>query len=131
MSKASASIRQSVGNGGVNHHGDVMLIQRLLNTHGICKLKEDGHCGPRTQQAIAAFQKRFMHDPHARVDAGGLTWKMLQRHPQAAPVPVHVVAGNGSRVNPVNLATATINHQGLQILKESESLKLMPYLCPA
>jgi len=58
-------IGHSVGKGGSNRHGDVLLIQYILNTihldtgSDFCLpgiLVMDGLCGPKTLSAILAYQ---------------------------------------------------------------------------
>jgi hypothetical protein len=77
----------SVGKGGLNHSADVVLVQRLLNMHMhslSSHLKTDGIAGPRTVDAILAFQKTtlgFKH-PDGLVQPHGPTWNSLTgKHP--------------------------------------------------
>lgn len=79
-----ASIRSSVGRGGVNRSTDVVVVQQLLNANirsiaPIARLDEDGLCGRLTIAAIEAFQRVVvrMARPDGRVDPGGNTLRRL------------------------------------------------------
>ena len=50
-----ASLKNSVGEGGNNDKEDVIWVQEKLNDNG-ASLKVDGDCGPKTKNAIGAFQ---------------------------------------------------------------------------
>lgn len=70
-----------VGQGGTNNSGDVRLIQRLLNeSRAKAKLPllvTDGIAGPKTNAAIALYQKSSALVSDGRVDRGGPTLKKL------------------------------------------------------
>jgi peptidoglycan hydrolase-like protein with peptidoglycan-binding domain len=81
-----------VGKGVSNtNHGDVLLVQRLLNRHRgtLPPIGEDGVVGPETIGAIEEFQKRAvgMSWPDGRVDPGGKTIRALSE-PGSGPAPV-------------------------------------------
>jgi hypothetical protein len=80
-------LRGSVGAGGVNLPGDVMVVQRLLAQAGFAGEVNAG---------IVRFQKEVLGwaDPDGRVDPGGRTFTALQHHhtptptaPASTPVP--------------------------------------------
>ncbi len=76
-------ISASVGQGGINHKGDVRKIQKLLNAiYPASALEVDGLCGNKTIRRIERFQRRFLRSPDGRVDPNGRT---LRRLNQAAP----------------------------------------------
>ncbi len=81
---ATASLKASVGQNGVNHRDDVKLIQGLLNKFTsrahFTPLKVDGLIGRRTVAAIHAFQRSILkfRNSDGRVDPGGKTIKGLQ-----------------------------------------------------
>ncbi|WP_132113915.1 hypothetical protein [Actinocrispum wychmicini] len=72
-----SELRGSVGAGGVNLPGDVMVVARLLG------MPDD------LNAAILRFQKDVMGwpTPDGRVDPGGRTFTALQHHQAAAPAP--------------------------------------------
>lgn len=70
-------IRGSVGRGGRNSAGDVRLVQQLLSQRGNDPGPIDGVFGEQTEDAIVAFQLRFLSNPDGRVDVDGRTWKEL------------------------------------------------------
>jgi hypothetical protein len=76
-------ILQSVGRGGANIPTDVQLVQTLLNKTikqlQLRSLRVDGQIGPKTLDAIEAFQRLVvgMDQPDARVDPSGKTLKAL------------------------------------------------------
>lgn len=74
----------SVGNGGVNNHDDVLIVQRLLNRNShivdtIGRVPEDGNVDERTRSAIVAFQRDVVRlaQQDGRVDPGGRTFRVL------------------------------------------------------
>jgi len=71
----------SVGAGGTNNPSDVRLVQRLLNNWlrqtGKPPLKVDGFAGPKTQTAIAEYQRFFRGIVDGRADPGGATISSL------------------------------------------------------
>lgn len=77
------AIGASVGTGGVNDLGDVIVVQHLLNdwlsATGQSTLTPDGDCGARTIAAIAAYQARVvgLAKPDGLVTPGGKTWIAL------------------------------------------------------
>lgn len=77
----------SVGENGQNVAGDVTLVQKHLLGHGFKIGRPDGICGPKTRQAILAFQRGFLKCPDGKVDPGGITWHHLSKishsHPPA------------------------------------------------
>ena len=87
-----AGIKRSVGRGGRNDLGDVILVQLLLNHHiavsnnmsGVKPLVADGSIrsssSDATVKAIFAFQRRVLGypNPQGRVDPGGRTIRALQ-----------------------------------------------------
>ena len=102
-----ATITQPVGKGVSNrNHGDVLLVQQLLNKHRqsvLPRIGEDGVVGPETIGAIEEFQRRVvkMSYPDGRVDPGGKTIQALSAG-GSAPAPslpkgaVHVTFKHGS-----------------------------------
>ena len=80
----SLSIRQSVGQGGVNQQQDVKLIQVLLNTYAAWRspftpLAVDGYAGKNTTDAIMRYQREAAGITNAdgRVDPHGKTFRFL------------------------------------------------------
>jgi hypothetical protein len=81
--KEAISITKSVGKYGVNRSKDVTVIQTRMNKWiaagklpGVAALATDGQSGPKTKQAIGAFQLRYVqgiNKPDCRVDPGGKT----------------------------------------------------------
>lgn len=81
--KQAISITKSVGKYGVNRSKDVTTIQARLNQWiasgklpGLAGLASDGKCGPKTKQAIGAFQLRYVEGlskPDCRADPNGNT----------------------------------------------------------
>lgn len=75
------TIKDSVGSKGKNHSEDVGKVQSLLNAAGTMPaLAVDHTAGPKTIQAIRAFQARFLAEPDGRVDPGGRTLQELNRY---------------------------------------------------
>src|SRR5262245_58277696 len=84
-------IEASVGEAGVNHTRDVMLVQELLDAVPPGKggadpeLKIDGICGPKTKAAILRFQRQNLDVQRAdgRVDPKHATLAKLNElaHP--------------------------------------------------
>jgi peptidoglycan hydrolase-like protein with peptidoglycan-binding domain len=71
-------ISASVGQGGVNQPGDVVIVQNLLIARGFPGIgTADGDCGPKTIAAIKAYQAGFLRKPDGKVDPGGTTWRHL------------------------------------------------------
>lgn len=96
-------ISASVGRGGVNTRQDVLIVQRLLNERGFPCGAPDGAYGPRTRDAIHAFQRTFMPEPDGRIDPGGATIKRLNRKiplTRLIPTPERSTLNKG--VSPVN-----------------------------
>lgn len=108
------SLRNSVGQNGVNEPDDVRIVQRLLNRFhanlGVAApLVEDGIIGPKTLSLITAFQARMvgMTSPDGRVDPGGRTWEKLNPAPAASSAPPSAFATSVAR--PANVS-AFIEH---------------------
>lgn len=86
-------IGAAVGNGGKNRKADVKVVQRRLNKYAerleMLPLVVDGDCGPKTRDAIVAFQQGVMGMDvgDGRVDPRGPTWKRLNGAPGKAPTP--------------------------------------------
>ena len=86
-------IEATVGIGGVNRREDVRQVQERLNRFTarleLEPLKVDGDCGPKTRNAIAAFQSDVvdLDLPDGRVDPLGHTWQLLDAPPGPAPAP--------------------------------------------
>jgi len=86
-------ISGSVGAGGQNRRQDVEVIQNLINFNiakitPIRPLTVDGRVGPKTNGAIAEFQRRVvkMNRPDSRVDPRGRTLRELQKaRPKTTP----------------------------------------------
>ncbi len=76
-------IERSVGEGGANARGDVTIVQVLLNMNraGLPPLGVDGGIGPKTIEAIRAFQTGTMKVANAdgRVDPRGGTLAVLRK----------------------------------------------------
>ncbi len=98
MSYTIQSIKNSVGQGGLNTWGDTLVVQQLLNGHisigaiGVALLVEDGVCGDLTIGAIRAFQTGPMRKSASwadgRVDPNGQTWKALNGNvPDTGAIP--------------------------------------------
>jgi len=68
----------SVGRGGKNIYRDVVLIQRLLKSHGISPGPIDGICGPRTIAAILRFQSSFLTRPDGLIEPYKITSRRLK-----------------------------------------------------
>lgn len=82
-------VTASVGEGGKNHHSDVVAIQQPLNEHLLtpfAPLTVDGRCGPRTIAVIVGWQHRVLAlpRPDGHIDPHGPTLRTLnaaeQRH---------------------------------------------------
>jgi hypothetical protein len=82
-------IHDSVGTGGKNHTGDVIVVQELLN-HQVAfgmladgtSLELTGKADTRTINAIRLFQERVViQKPDGRVDRNGKTWHRLVEPP--------------------------------------------------
>ena len=87
----NVGIYQSVGIGGNNRYGDVILAQKLLNKaqprlkearinfEHFQRLAEDGDCGRFTKNAITIFQRDVLgfSEPDGRIDPGGKTIRAL------------------------------------------------------
>ncbi len=89
-----ARITGSVGERGVNIKADVELVQTLVNRHirsiaPLRALQVDGRIGPKTIEAIKAFQRNVVRlsRPDGRVDPGGRTLGALDRPAGTAPPP--------------------------------------------
>jgi hypothetical protein len=84
-------IAASVGTGGGNIRGDVKTIQQLLNAvpplaGGPSKiLLEDGLIGPKTQEAIAKYQKQVLGWSDGRIDPQGPTIGKLTQYIVGTP----------------------------------------------
>jgi flagellum-specific peptidoglycan hydrolase FlgJ len=91
-------LKNRVGPKGPHDFDDIQLVQTLLNNHlaelvPLGPLNEDGKFGPKTAQAILAFQRDAMRweKTDGVVDPGGATLKALlgeRRIPHAAPAHV-------------------------------------------
>lgn len=85
------ALQGSVGIRGNNQDADVRLVQDLLNRHianlGLRQLAVDGDVGPRTREAIIAFQRQAVGfaRPDGRVDPNGRTWNALVRTTPGSP----------------------------------------------
>ena len=78
---ARAVILNSVGQDGANQTADVRVVQRLLNdwlaTTSQTELKVDGIAGPKTIDAITAFQRANIGIADGKVDVGRRTINLL------------------------------------------------------
>lgn len=96
-----ATIRKSVGKGGVNNRAEVEIVQALLNKRigditPLRPLKVDGKIGPTTIRAIEEFQRRVvgMAEPDGVVDPHGKTVRALtDTTPKAEPGSPRIVFG--------------------------------------
>lgn len=96
-------ITASVGQGGVNNHDDVQIVQKLLNknTHLVGTLgpvPEDGNIDATTLSAIFAFQRDILRfaNPDGRIDPGGRTFRVLTGDsPHGATVAFVQLPGDG------------------------------------
>lgn len=70
-------IHAPVGAGATNTPADVRVVQNLLNRATNSALAVDGDCGPRTREAITAFQAGFLRQPDGRIDPDGPTMRRL------------------------------------------------------
>jgi len=96
-------IEKSVGRGGVNKKGDVALIQLLINLAARSdtgQLTVDGGAGPRTVEAIEAFQRGVlnMQSPDGRVDPYGATWRALLNASPAIAERIRLPIAVGARM---------------------------------
>ena len=86
----------------MNRGSDVQAVQDMLNRHvrrmGLTPLVEDGHCGPRTLEAIRRFQVQVMglRMPDARVDPDGRTLRALGGPAGGLPAPVQSMTNYGT-----------------------------------
>jgi hypothetical protein len=99
----SQQLSASVGQGGANRKGDVLLVQQLLNDHlpvGLTNLHLNGECDEATIAAIEEFQRRIVRlsSPDGKVDPNGRTFQALtaltpapKPHP-GSPIPDDVIA---------------------------------------
>lgn len=104
-------ISASVGLEGNNAFDDVLLVQRLLTAKGFSLGRLDGSCGPRTIEAITAFQRGFMAAPDGRVEPGGKTLKMLN---EQGATPADVTAPllhHAPLPEPLNPGLRAVNNQ--------------------
>ena len=78
---AGSGLSASVGEGGDNSNvDDVLAVQVLLQINNIRQGgRIDGRCGPRTIDAIRAFQRLFLPTQDGLVEPGGDTWARLIR----------------------------------------------------
>src|ERR1044071_3837220 len=111
----------SVGVGGVNRKMDVQQVQERLNRFAqrleIEPLGVDGNCGPKTREAILAFQRDVvdMETPDGRIDPGKRTWELLDKGPNVVPAPsVHVTTGSLATLLTSGLRTALTDNNLLQ-----------------
>lgn len=81
-------VGSSVGVGGSNRPADVRIVQRLLNARGFPSGPVDGQFGPRTRQAIIAFQGTFMRRPDGLIEPGGITIRRLNEPISVPPEPI-------------------------------------------
>jgi D-alanyl-D-alanine carboxypeptidase len=100
-------LSSSVGNLGKNQKSDVLLVQKLLNSHpfsgshrSIFPLNVDGACGKKTIAAIEQFQSEVvgMARPDGRIDPGGKSIKVLDQ-PSGGFKQVPLAAGVGVKVS--------------------------------
>lgn len=92
-----AALTASVGKNGINRDADVRTVQELLRAQKYDVGSVDGIVGPRTINAITAFQGRFLHHPDGLISPGGPTWRRLAGDSITANTPsVQVVSGNWS-----------------------------------
>jgi hypothetical protein len=92
---AGRELEGSVGEGGTNRPGDVMIVQRMLAQAGI----EDAEIGA----AIARYQKDVLGWAKAdgRIDPGGKTFKALSAaHAEAVPAPAPGGAPGATATSP-------------------------------
>jgi murein DD-endopeptidase MepM/ murein hydrolase activator NlpD len=76
------TLKHSVGNGGMNLSLDARYVQRLLNIKLAKinkKIKEDGNCGKKTNDAIREFQQKILKlaHPDGLIEPGKITFKGL------------------------------------------------------
>lgn len=131
----SLSIRQSVGQGGVNQQQDVKLIQVLLNTYVAWRspftpLKVDGYVGKNTTDAIVRYQREAagIKNADGRVDPYDKTFRFLTMY--ISPAQEAVIRQQVREGRMISGAPAIDNktidkNAGLkdQIVKYSPSLK--------
>lgn len=131
----SLSIRQSVGQGGVNQQQDVKLIQVLLNTYAAWRspftpLEVDGYVGKSTTDGIIRYQREAagIKNVDGRVDPYGKTFRFLTMYisPGQEPVIQQQVRDGRMISGAPSIDNKTINkNAGLkdQIVRYSPSLK--------
>src|SRR5262245_47509561 len=87
-------LRGTVGIGGNNGKADVRRVQELLNSLSPvlggpdAHLAEDGICGPKTQAAINAYQRKVLTRPDGRIDVNGPTITSLAKVICESPIVV-------------------------------------------
>ncbi len=112
-----ATLKKSVGRGGINQAADVKLIQRLLNKYSIPRvsvpLEVDGKAGTKTYKRIELFQRAIlkMKKPDGRIDPNGKTFKKLTETKPGAK----------------SAASLSVSPKGINLLKSIEVLKTKPY----
>ncbi|AXF77101.1 peptidoglycan-binding protein [Erwinia tracheiphila] len=80
------NISGSVGHNGRNNPADAKVVQKLLQKNGFPYLSNDGVFGPKTFEAIQAYQAKFLSQPDGVVDANGRTLrKLLAGNSQGSP----------------------------------------------
>ncbi len=121
----SSSLVDAVGAASSNAPADVRLVKRLLNAHAkrinlAPPLNiENPHCGPRTIDAIKAFQRIAIGNPQptGRVKPDGPTIKALLAAPPAGAATGGKVSGKTVGVIPgiINYLSAVSTHYGKEI----------------
>jgi hypothetical protein len=115
-------IKKSVGKGGNNDPSDVKVVQELLNKFtkisGQAKLNVDGKIGPKTLEAIGAFQQKVvgMARPDSLVEPGRNTMKKLNENPSAAEKEAKEGADEGGGKGKVTGKTSGVGKDILDFL---------------
>src|SRR5687767_3711976 len=107
-----ASIRASVGAGGVNNEADVKVVQQLLTDNKAFLGLVNGKCGDDTIAAIKAFQRSFTPNPDGRVDPQGNTLRRLNSPTTTKKFKIvhgsnFTTSSEGEHLNPTLLAKVT------------------------
>ena len=119
-------IQESVGSGGRNHKGDVIMVQELLNHHiafglltDTSPLKLTGKADAATIKAIRTFQERVViQKANGRVDRNSETWSHLSQPPNTHRIRAEAIAlsAMGRFLGPVGTVDSELWHAALEAL---------------
>jgi len=115
---ATGLLAGSVGQGGQNQPKDVRIVQRLLNDwlarEKQTLLKVDGIAGPKTNGAIAAFQRKHLPVADSRVDPAGPTIQALFQSHLEGLLKMIDVSGISRYVSDSSVKSATFSDPALE-----------------